>query len=266
MSKIVDLEKLFHRSKDRIKNLGEVFTPESYAEDMLNLLAKDKRGLWSDEEISFFEPCSGHGNIVLPIYKRRLGGIYKKAVAQGLSKANDAPYYAVANALNTLWAIDIDSKNIENCRSRVLSATLDFLKSKLGTKSDLILLSKKRDFFAHVLSAIKWHIAENETLSALSTKDNAKFSASLTKSGAKWFSQNGHHPMDFDLTWVNLYESYRTSNTPLFQYERSTRFIDGVLSGDLSGFEDFKFATAVIEINKTQGIARRPTKLVSVGA
>ena len=68
MSNIVDLEKLFHRSKDRIKDLGEVFTPESYVEDMLNLLSKDKRGLWSDEDVTFFEPCAGHGNIVLPIY------------------------------------------------------------------------------------------------------------------------------------------------------------------------------------------------------
>ena len=85
MSNIVDLEKLFHRSKDRIRDLGEVFTPDSYVEEMLDLLAKDKRGMWSDEEISFFEPCSGHGNIVLPIYKRRLEGIYKKATSQDLS-------------------------------------------------------------------------------------------------------------------------------------------------------------------------------------
>ena len=98
MNAIVDMEGLFHRSKCRIKNLGEVFTPESYVEEMLDLLAKNKRGIWSDEEISFFEPCAGHGNIVLPIYKRRLEGIYKKAVAQG---NRDAAHYAVANALNT---------------------------------------------------------------------------------------------------------------------------------------------------------------------
>jgi type I restriction-modification system DNA methylase subunit len=59
MSNIVDLEKLFHRSKDRIKDLGEVFTPESYVEGMLDLLAKDKRGLWSDEETTFLNPAQG---------------------------------------------------------------------------------------------------------------------------------------------------------------------------------------------------------------
>ncbi len=266
MSNIVDLEKLFHRSKDRIRDLGEVFTPDSYVEEMLDLLAKDKRGLWSDEEISFFEPCSGHGNIVLPIYRRRLEGIYKKATAQGLGKTNEAPYYAVANALNTLWAIDIDKKNVENCRSRVLSATLDFLKTKLQIKSDTLLFSKKRDFFAHILSAIKWHIDENETLSALSNPENAKASANLTKSGAKWFSQNGHQPMDFDLSWVNFYESCEASKTIPLEYERSLRFIDAILSGKLRGFEDYEFAKAVVEISKPQDTARKPSRSLSVGA
>lgn len=265
MSNIVDLEKLFHRSKDRIRDLGEVFTPDSYVEEMLDLLAKDKRGLWSDEEISFFEPCSGHGNIVLPIYKRRLEGIYKKVASQGL-KSNEAAWYAVANALNTLWAIDIDAKNVENCRSRVLSATLDFLKNKLDIKNDYSLLSKKRDFFAHVLSAIKWHIDENETLSALSEPETAKASANLTRSGGKWLSQNGHNPMNFDLTWVNFYESCEATKTVPLEFERSLRFVDGILSGKLRGLEDFEFAKAVIDINKDQEVVRKLSRSLSVGA
>lgn len=267
MKNLFFLEKMSHRSRERIKDLGEVFTPDSYVEEMLILLAKDKRGLWSDEEISFFEPCSGHGNIVLPIYKRRLEGIYKKATAQGLGKTKDAPFYAVANALNTLWAIDIDAKNVENCRSRVLSATLNFLKEKLEIKSDAILFSKKRDFFAHVLSAIKWHIDENETLSALSSPEGAKTSANRTKAGAKWFSQNGHQPMDFDLSWVNFFESCEASKTIPLEYERSLRFVDAVLSGKTKGFEEYGFAKAVIDTNyKSQDAARKPSRLLSVGA
>lgn len=244
-----ELEKLFHRSRDRIKDLGEVFTPEAYVEYMLELLTQDEQGLWSDEQISFFEPCSGHGNIVLSIYRRRLEGLYKKAVAQILlCKITEAPFYAVANSLNTLWAIDIDSKNVENCRSRVLSATFEFLKAKSNIKNDLSLLSKKRDFFAHVLSAIKWHITENETLSALSTPLDAKASAHLTKAGAKWFSQNGHQPINFDLPWATFYTSSKVSKTTPVEYERSRRFIDAIISRKIHGFEDYDFAKAVIKI------------------
>lgn len=267
MDTILDLECLYHRNRNRIKELGEVFTPESYVEDMLDLLGKDKRGIWSDEEITFFEPCSGHGNIVLSVYKRRLAGIYKKAISKGLTtKVSEAPYYAVANALNTLWAIDIDPKNIENCRSRVLATTLEFLKEKLGLKSDHILIEKKREFFAHALSAIRWHIDENETLSALSNQEDAKSSANLTKSGRKWFSQNGHYPMDFDLTWMNFYEFCENSNTVPLEYERSVRFIDSLMSGRIRGFEDFEFAKVIIEIGKSQNSPRKPIESLTVGA
>lgn len=263
MSNIVDLEKLFHRSKDRIKDLGEVFTPENYVEQLLDLLAGNKNKIWSDEEVIFFEPCSGHGNIVLPIYKRRLDGFYKKAATQGVGgKITEAPFYAVANALNTLWAIDIDPKNVENCRSRILSATFDFLKTKLEIKSDTLLIAKKREFFAHVLSAIKWHISENETLSAMSEPKVAPLSAALTSSGAKWFSKNGHRPMNFEVSWVSFFEACEDSKTVPIEYERSLRFIDAILSKKLKAFDDYEFAKAVI---KSQELANKPNRSVSVG-
>lgn len=243
MNNIVDLEKLFHRSKDRIKNLGEVFTPEEYVEGMLDLLTKDKRGLWSDEDTAFFEPCCGHGNIVLSIYRRRLEGIYKKSLSQG---NREASYYAIANALNTLWAIDIDSKNVENCRSRVLFATLEFLKNKTNVKDDYALIAKKRDFFAHVVSAIKWQITENETLSALSLEKNAKQRANLTKAGAKWFGRNGHHELDFEFTWVNYFESCEELKAVPLEFQRSKKFIESILSGKVKGFEDYEFAKKVV--------------------
>ncbi len=263
MNAIVDMEGLFHRSKCRIKNLGEVFTPESYVEEMLDLLAKNKRGIWSDEEISFFEPCAGHGNIVLPIYKRRLEGIYKKAVAQG---NRDAAHYAVANAINTLWATDFDPQNVENCRSRVLSATLDFLKAKLDVASYAKIFAQKKDFFAHILAAIKWHIEVNETLSALSDPDSAKANANLTKSGGKWFAQNGHHQIDFNITWVKFFEDCEATNTIPLEYERAMRFVESTITGRMSkGFDDYEFAKLVINTGRSQA-STSADEPVSVGA
>ncbi len=55
-----------YRSKERIKDFGEVFTPESCVNQMLDLIGDQKNELWSDEDISFFEPSCGHGNIVIP--------------------------------------------------------------------------------------------------------------------------------------------------------------------------------------------------------
>jgi hypothetical protein len=247
MREVYQIENLHHRSKERIKDLGEVFTPESYVEEMLDLLAGDKRGFWADEDLIFFEPCCGHGNIVLSIYRRRLEGIYKKSITQGFDKTKEAPLYAVANALNSLWAIDLDAQNIENTRSRVFNETIKFLQDKLSFRESSLLIAKHKKFFCHVLSAIKWQIEENETLSALSTDKDAKVNAARTKSGSKWFSQNGHSEIDFDLTWIEFYESCESSKTIPLEYERSVKFITSFLTGKMKGFEDFYFAKVVLD-------------------
>lgn len=251
MDTIVDLEKLFHRSKERIKVLGEVFTPEAYVENMLDLLAKDKRGFWSDEEIVFFEPCSGHGNIVLAILKRRLEAIYKKAISGG---NREAAFYAVANALNTLWAIDIDSKNVENCRTRVLSTIFEFMLEKTGTKNVEALVAKRTEYFIHILAAVRWQISENETLSAISQKSNAKNAAGLTRAGAKWFNINGHKRLNFDQTWVAYFETCEKEKVTPLEFERASRFLNAAMVGRIRGFEEFDFARPIFQSNTPKSL------------
>ncbi len=239
----IEIGNLFHRSRDRIKFLGEVFTPESYVEDMLDLISRDKRGFWSDEDIVFFEPSCGHGNIVAPIFKKRIEALYKKAQASGIK---DSAFYALANAINTMWAIDIDSKNINHCRSRVLIIALEFLKDKYNTDDSHYILKKNQEFIAHFLCAINWHICENETLSSLSCADMAINNARQTKSGSKWYSQNGHSPINFEDTWVSNYNSCLKQKTIPLKYERSIKFLKNSLAGLAKGFEEFEFAKLVI--------------------
>ena len=263
MNNVVNIEALFHRSKARIKDLGEVFTPESYVEDMLTLLSKDKRTLWSDENTAFFEMSCGHGNIVVPIYRKRLEAIYKKALSSGI---RDAAYYAVANAINTLWAIDIDGKNVSQCRTRVLLATFDFLKLKLEIESEYAIIVKKSDFFAHLLCAINWHISENEALSALSDIGTAEMNASQTRAGAKWFSKNGHQPIDFDLSWVRFFESHKKEKTTVIDYERALRFISKSVLENAKSSGDFEFAKNLLNIEPPAGGTSRRARGLAIEA
>jgi len=85
MQNIISIGNLFHRSRERIRDLGEVFTPDKYVEDMLDLLGQECKNFWANENRVFFEPCCGHGNIVLAIYRRRLQAIYQQAVTQRIS-------------------------------------------------------------------------------------------------------------------------------------------------------------------------------------
>lgn len=233
----------YHRTRNRIRVLGEVFTPEQYVENMLDLIATRKSKLWSDENVSFFEPCCGHGNIVLPIFKRRLSSFLKKAEP---TLKEEAPFYAVANAINTLWAIDIDIKNVEDCQRRLLHASMDFILEHIHEENFKKVLRKKSDFFAHFLAAVRWHIVQNEAISALSTTEQSAAIASITKTGKLWLSKNGHNPLDFKFDWCTYFRECQFNDTIPLDYERALRFIKAAEKGIVRGFEDFSFAKDVI--------------------
>ena len=246
MDNIVNLEQLFHRSKKRIKDLGEVFTPDRYVEDMLDLLAKGNKSFWKNENNVFFEPCCGHGNIVLAIYRRRLDALYTKVLSQN---NKEAAFYAVANSLNTIWAIDIDIENIESTRTRVLHYTLEFMKQKLSYDSSIRLIEDHEEFFTHIFAAIKWHIYENETLSALSSDDNSYKNANLTRSGSRWYSRHDHSPMHFDQTWVDFFENCEANGLSSLEYEKSCKFLKSILHGRAPISCEFKFALYLFKLN-----------------
>lgn len=254
MNNIVELSSLFHRSKDRILELGEVFTPEQYVDGMLELLSAGKRNFWNNEELNFFEPTCGHGNIVISIYKRRLEALFKKA--ENNNQKNPA-HYAVSNALNTVWAIDIDSKNIQNCRTRLLVVSMEFLKAKTNLKTDYQLIQKHQNFFAHIISALRWQIHENECLSALAQPTTAPYQSRQTRIGAKWFETNKHREIDFDLSWATYFRSCEKEKVAPLDFERSQRFITQLLDGTVRGFGEFDFAKFIISDKPTKPALRQ---------
>ncbi len=223
-----------HRSRTRIRDFGEVFTPEKYVQQMLDML---DRSVWADTRTVFFEPTCGHGNFVSAIVERRLKAFLKKAKRQ---KIKNPPFYAVANTLNNLWAIDIDSKNIEFCRQRVFNTVCRFLWKHVDNLScprqsffqfgDAVhfnpldqsgvfrkgFVRKHRDFLVHVLCCLEWQIQENEALSCLETDPvKAEKSADKTAVSRTWFKKNGHRPIDFKNTWCQYFQNCKTDKTTL---------------------------------------------------
>ncbi|HGC5727707.1 TPA: hypothetical protein ACIZAI_001909 [Legionella pneumophila] len=244
MDEEIFLNTIYHRTRKRIRDLGEVFTPEQYAEDMLNLLGTVNSSIWFDLDTEFFEPCCGHGNIVLPILKRRVTSIFKNA-----SGPKRSALYAVANSINTLWAIDIDIQNINECRSRVWSYCINYILEHSSSNSLYFLIEENTDYFIHLLCAIKWHIFENELLSALSSTNAAKGNAAKTKYGAAWFKINGHRPIDFKQTWCDFYRASHKNNLTPLDYEKAEVFLQNLLLNKQLP-KGFEFATDFLGINK----------------
>jgi len=212
MEILKDLE--HHRCRDRIRDYGEVFTPEAFVYDLLNQLGGLRSKVWSDEKVVFFEPSCGHGNFCDAILERRLEAFYKKAKKRG---EKQPALYAVAYSLNNLWAIDIDAENVEITRQRLFIRTILFIESKTDSTRNFLksFFDSNSDYIAHLICTLKWQIRENEALSALGSESNAK----KTRLGESWIRRNKHEHLDFELSWVEYYKSLVSQNVKVSEYE-----------------------------------------------
>lgn len=56
------------KSKERVRNHGEVYTPANIVCNMCDLIPGE---IWQDINAKFLEPCCGNGNILAEIAKRK---------------------------------------------------------------------------------------------------------------------------------------------------------------------------------------------------
>ena len=96
------------KSKQRVAEFGEVFTPENIVNDMLDLVKDESYKL----ESTFLEPACGNGNFLVKILSRKL------ETALGLSVA-DFPRN-VFIAVSSIYGIDIQLDNVKESKDRMM--------------------------------------------------------------------------------------------------------------------------------------------------
>ena len=87
------------RSQERIKNSGEVFTPEELVSEMLDKLPPE---IWSDPTKTFIDPAAGDGNFLVEVKKRLLKFHSEQHILE-----------------NMIFAVDIMPDNIEVLQHRL---------------------------------------------------------------------------------------------------------------------------------------------------
>lgn len=98
------------KSTERVRDLGEVFTPAAIVQDMLDLLPTE---VWDPHPAkTFLEPACGDGNFLVAILARKL-----EAVKVALTLVSDRHRIEAARilafeALASLYGVDISSDNI----------------------------------------------------------------------------------------------------------------------------------------------------------
>lgn len=116
-------DKVF-KTKERVRDLAEVFTSEREVRSMLDLV----RYLSENVENTFLEPSCGNGNFLVAILKRKLETIKTKYRNQ-----IDAEFYMI-KAVASIYGIDISEENILEARERLFYEVKDFYSNSYNTK------------------------------------------------------------------------------------------------------------------------------------
>ncbi len=148
------------KSEERVRDLGEVFTPAETVDAMLDLLPAK---MWAvHPSPTFLEPACGDGNFLVAILDRKLERITKD-FAKGRLPAGDSPEAAQFHALEALaaiYAVDISWENViggtpgheVGARTRLLT---------LFTQWNFEVLGKRLNERSLVLRAAEWIVEHN---------------------------------------------------------------------------------------------------------
>jgi hypothetical protein len=106
------------KSKQRVMDHGEVFTPPWLVNAMLDLVKEETERINS----RFLEPACGSGNFLTEILKRKLAAVELK---YGKSTF-DRDHYALL-ALMSIYGIELLTDNIEECQSNLIEIFSEYL-------------------------------------------------------------------------------------------------------------------------------------------
>lgn len=110
-------------SKQRVADHGEVYTAKREVNAMLDLVKEETERIDS----RFLEPACGTGNFLVEILNRKM-----EAVRKQFSKNRHEYDLASAQAVSSMYGVELLPDNVEICRSRLLEQYLDTYRKHLS--------------------------------------------------------------------------------------------------------------------------------------
>ena len=121
MPKHVSESESLVRSKQRVADHGEVFTPAWMVEDMLNLVKDESERI--DSRV--LEPACGSGNFLVPVFLRKLASVQERYGTSEFEKRHYALF-----ALMCTYGIELLADNAEECRENLSGVFNAFLNAE----------------------------------------------------------------------------------------------------------------------------------------
>lgn len=111
------------KSRQRVADHGEVFTPSWMVDEMLDLVKSESKRI----ESRFLEPACGSGNFLVPVLERKLITVE----ARYRSSDFELRHFALA-ALMSIYGIELLADNAKECRENLFAAFKSFLKADVA--------------------------------------------------------------------------------------------------------------------------------------
>lgn len=111
------------KSKKRVADHGEVFTPGWMVEDMLDLVKAESERI--DSRV--LEPACGSGNFLIPVLRRKLATVEARYGKSEFEKR----HYALL-ALMCIYGIELLADNAAECRAKLVGVFTAYLGVLLG--------------------------------------------------------------------------------------------------------------------------------------
>ena len=106
------------KSKQRVADHGEVFTPAWLVEAMLDLVKDESERIDS----RFLEPACGSGNFLVQVLRRKLAAVELKFGRSEFEKRHYALF-----GLMCMYGIELLDENVAECRANLLEILADYL-------------------------------------------------------------------------------------------------------------------------------------------
>jgi hypothetical protein len=116
------------KSRQRVSDHGEVFTPTWMVEDMLNLVKDESERIDS----RFLEPACGSGNFLKVVLGRKLATVQSKYGKSEFEKQHHALF-----SLMCIYGIELLADNVAECRLILLETFANFLAIESTNKFSL---------------------------------------------------------------------------------------------------------------------------------
>ena len=123
------------KSKQRVADHGEVFTPSWMVEDMLDLVKAESERIDS----RFLEPACGSGNFLRSVLKRKLTTVQSRYGKSDFERRHHALF-----ALMCIYGIELLKDNVEECRENLLASYAEYLRADaddVWTKAATVVLN-----------------------------------------------------------------------------------------------------------------------------